>query len=126
MVVKAVEQIAGPITGRVVLFRMDSDQYERLPETKQNLELLNGEVVVSPRPRVEHQVFVAELYAAMKPWVEANNLGKLYPDVDMRLDDDWTPAPDLAFLRTEHLGRIQGGRIVRGAAPYAGAHHRSR
>jgi hypothetical protein len=33
MVVKTDEQAAEPITGRVVLFRMTSDQYEQLPVT---------------------------------------------------------------------------------------------
>jgi Uma2 family endonuclease len=113
MVVKSAEQATDAITGRLVLFpRMDSERYEQLPETKQNLELLNGEVIMSPRPRAEHQVFIADLYAVLKPWVESHRLGGLFPDTDMRLDDDWTPAPDLAFVRAENLGRIQNGRIV--------------
>jgi Uma2 family endonuclease len=112
MVVKTDEQAAEPITGRVVLFRMTSDQYEQLPETKQNLQLLNGEVVMSPRPRAEHQVFAADLYGVLAAWVRVHQLGRVYPDTDMRLDDDWTPAADLAFLATAHLGRVQRGRIV--------------
>jgi Uma2 family endonuclease len=112
MAVKTYEQAAEPIAGRVVLFRMDSDRYEQLPETKQNLELLNGEVVMSPRPRAEHQVFAADLYGVLAAWVRAHNLGRVYPDTDMRLDDDWTPAADLAFLATEHLDRVHRGRIV--------------
>jgi Uma2 family endonuclease len=67
---------------------------------------------MSPRPRPDHQVFIAELYAVLSPWVRAHELGRLYPDTDMRLDDDWTPAADLVFVRTENLQRVQEKRIV--------------
>ena len=30
----------------------------------------------------------------------------------MRLDDEWTPAPDLVFVRTENLGRVGETQIL--------------
>jgi Uma2 family endonuclease len=112
MVVKAAEVEAGPITGRVVLFRMTSDQFAALPESEQYLELLNGLVVMSPKPRPRHQKFVGRLVAVLDPWVEQRNLGDLFPEVEMRLSDNWTPAPDVSFVRTEHLDRVGETQIL--------------
>jgi Uma2 family endonuclease len=97
---------------RVVLFAMTSRDYENLPETKQNVQLLDGEVVMSPRPRYEHQVFVGRLFGILDNWVTKHGLGRVVPDVDMELNPRWTPAPDLAFLSVEHIDRLRRGRIV--------------
>jgi Uma2 family endonuclease len=103
----------GELTGPVVLFPMTSDQFDDLPVSPRfRLELLNGMVVMSPSPRAEHQVFVADLYAFLKPWLAARNLGRLFPGTDMRLTNGWTPSADLALLRAANLARVQGGRIV--------------
>ncbi len=67
---------------------------------------------MSPRPRPDHQAFLGELYAALSPWVRARGLGRLYPDTDVRLSGGWMPAPDLSFVKAEHLNRVQASRIV--------------
>src|SRR5438874_3135492 len=103
---------AGPVTGRVVLFRMTSDEFVALPESEQRLELLNGEVILSPRPRPPHQQFIGRLFTVLDAWVESRQLGEVYPEVEMRLDDEWTPAPDLVFVRTENLGRVGETQIL--------------
>lgn len=97
---------------RIVLFSMNSRDYENLPETKQNVQLLDGEVVMSPRPRYEHQVFVGRLFGILDHWVTKHGLGRVVPDVDMELNPRWTPAPDLAFVSVEHIDRMRRGRII--------------
>ena len=111
MIVKATEQDDGPSARPVVLFRMNSDQFAALPESKQYLELLNGFVVMSPKPRPRHQKFVGRLIAVLNPWTEQRNLGDLFPETEMRISDDWTPAPDLSFVRTEHGRALSGVRL---------------
>ena len=96
----------------IVLFRMTSDEFAHLPESEQKLELLDGKVIMAASPRPSHQVFGGELYAVLKPWIVSNRLGRLFPATDVRLDDDWTPCPDLSFLKTEHLGRVGDTQIV--------------
>jgi Uma2 family endonuclease len=112
MVVKTVEQAASAITGRIVLFRMNSKQFAALPESEQNLQLLNGEVVLSPRPRLPHQLFIGRLFAILDEWVQNHQLGAVYPEVEMQLDDKWTPAPDLVFVAAEHVDRIGETQIL--------------
>src|SRR4051794_40815044 len=112
MIVRA-EHYESPALNRpVTLFRMSSGQFAALPESEQQLELLNGEVVLSPRARPPHQQFVGRLFAILDPWVETHQLGAVYPDVEMRLDDDWTPAPDLLFVTTDHLGRVEETQVI--------------
>jgi Uma2 family endonuclease len=91
---------------------MTSDEFVALPESDQHLELLNGEVILSPRPRPPHQQFIGRLFAVLDEWVESHHLGEVYPEVEMRLDDEWTPAPDLVFVRTENLSRVGDTQIL--------------
>jgi len=112
MVVQILERATGSITGRIVLFRMTSAQFAALPESDQHLELLNGEVVLSPRPRPPHQLFIGRLFAILDEWVQAHQLGAVYPEVEMQLDDKWTPAPDLVFVAAEHVDRIGDTQII--------------
>jgi Uma2 family endonuclease len=97
---------------------MNSAQFAALPESDQNLELLNGEVVLSPRRRPPHQQFIGRLFAVLDQWVEDHQLGKVYPDVEMLLDEKWTPAPDLVFIAAEHVDRV-GEKQILGPADLA-------
>jgi Uma2 family endonuclease len=96
----------------VPLFRMTSEEFAALPECDQNLELIDGVVIMSPRARPPHQKFVGKLIAALDAWTERHGLGDIFPDTEMRVSDDWTPAPDLSFLRTEHLDRVGDKQIL--------------
>lgn len=97
----------------VVLFRMTSDQFSRLPESDQfDLELLAGNVIVSAKPTPPHQYFGGKLFNTLDDWGTAHSLGRALPDVSVRLARRWMPAADIVFVRTEHLGRIKRKRVV--------------
>jgi Uma2 family endonuclease len=96
----------------LVLFRMTSDQFCELPPSDTvKLELLDGEVVVMTRPTPAHQYFIFELGAAIRLWAKRRKLGRVLPDVLMKLDGVWTPAPDLVFVARKHLKRVKEKRI---------------
>jgi hypothetical protein len=40
---------------------MTAEKYKLLPETSQPTELINGEVIVSPTPRLTHQMISARM-----------------------------------------------------------------
>jgi Uma2 family endonuclease len=96
----------------VPLFRMTSEQFAALPECKQDIQLINGVVIMSPKPRPGHQKFLGKLIGVLDAWTEQHQLGDLFPETEMRVSDDWTPAPDLSFLRTEHLDRVGEKQIL--------------
>src|SRR5439155_25834585 len=114
-IVQSAERIGGPaerLDGLLVLFPMTSNQFCKLPECKSlKLELLDGEVVVMPRPTPFHQYFLLELPMVVAQWVKKLNLGRVLPDTLMMLDGRWTPAPDIVFVATRHLKRVKGKRI---------------
>jgi Uma2 family endonuclease len=102
------------LKGRVVLFRMNSEQFTALPESENfRFELLDGEVVMAARPSPAHQYFCSKMGRALDTWVEDQQLGKLFPDTQLTLDDDWSPVPDLLFLTNSHLRRI-GRQFIHG------------
>lgn len=49
---------------------VSEDEFLRLPESNERVELLDGEVVVSPSPTGWHQELVGRLYVAIKSWAE--------------------------------------------------------
>lgn len=101
------------LKGRVVLFPMTSAQFLDLPPSESvKLELLDGEVIMSPRPTSYHQYFVFQLMAVIEQWVRSRRLGSLLPDTLVNLGADWTPAPDFVFVSTEHLHRVKKKNIV--------------
>ncbi len=112
MALESAQPAVGPITRPVVLFAMNSDQFAALPESQQYLELIDGKVVMSPKPRPRHQRFVGRLIAVLNPWLDQHGLGDLFPETEMRVSDDWTPAPDLSFVRTDHLDRVGETQIL--------------
>jgi Uma2 family endonuclease len=92
---------------------MTSDQFCELPPSDAfKLELLNGEVVVAARPIPNHQHFIFELAVVLRAWIKPRKLGRILLDTLMKLNGDWTPAPDLSFLKTKHLKRVEKKRIV--------------
>jgi Uma2 family endonuclease len=100
------------LNGHMVLFRMSSDQFCELPPSDTlKLELLNGEVIAMTRPSPFHQYFVVELAALISQWAKRHERGRVLPDTLMKLDDDWTPAPDLVFVARKHLRRVKKKRI---------------
>lgn len=95
-----------------VLFRMTSDAFCELPESDTlKLELLNGEVLIMPRASIFHQHFLFELAVVIRAWVKKMKLGRVLLDCLMKLDGEWTPAPDANFVTSRHLKRVKERRI---------------
>jgi Uma2 family endonuclease len=101
------------VRGRPVLFHMTSDRFCDLPPSDQfRLELWDGDVVMAARPVPGHQHFLGQLYVVLHQWTKGRRLGRVLLDTLMKLSDEWTPAPDLCFLFTKHLKRVEKKRIV--------------
>lgn len=66
------------------------------PETTQQVELLDGEVIVSPSPNSTHQRLVGDLFLALKHWQRANpdTMVGLSP-LDVRIAPNRILQPDL-------------------------------
>jgi Uma2 family endonuclease len=109
------------LEGPVVLFRMTSDRFCKLPPSETvKLELLDGEVVMAAWPVPSHQHFIFELGVAIDHWNKKREKGgRILLDTLMKLDDAWTPAPDLSYLKKEHLHRVDKQKRIVGPVDLA-------
>ena len=65
-------------------------------------ELIEGELILVPRPRLKHQKIANRIFAALDYFVLMNNLGEVNGDVDVFLGDK-VVAPDVLFITKERL-----------------------
>lgn len=74
-------------------------EFMSLPVTKDHMELIDGEIVLSPPPTTSHQHLVGELHFLLKVWAAANppSWVGLSP-LDVRLGPDRIVQPDLCLL----------------------------
>jgi Uma2 family endonuclease len=80
--------------------RLTAAEFSNLPETMQPMELIHGEVVVSPTPKDPHQDAVGAIYAWLlyvaKPAVPGGQ-PKVAP-LDVYLDDENVLQPDVFWI----------------------------
>ncbi|GBD37061.1 hypothetical protein HRbin36_02191 [bacterium HR36] len=93
--------------------RWSVEQYLALPEDDEKTELIDGVLVVSPSAGFWHQDIAHRLLHVLERWVRANDLGQVWFDLDMVLDEKRgiVYRPDLVYLSTAHLNRLQRERI---------------
>jgi len=86
------------------------EDYFRLPETNKMIELSEGRLIISPAPTPRHQRISMSLSLSFASYVRSNNLGEVVAaPIDVRLREGIIRKPDLAFMKNEHLDRIEKG-----------------
>jgi Uma2 family endonuclease len=67
-------------------------------------ELLDGDIVKRKAPAPRHQLILSELNDQVKAFVKANQLGRvIFSPIDVFLDEDNAPQPDLVFVAQHQL-----------------------
>ena len=89
--------------------KMTADQFLMLGEDPPGvrLELVNGEVAVSPSPTPDHGKVIIQLVLLIGNHNEKYKVGELFSDIDTRLDRFNVRRPDLLFFfahRTNLIG----------------------
>lgn len=80
------------------------------------VELVDGELIMSPAPRPLHQIVSYRLSQLLGKYVDENQLGQLlYAPVGVRLAQDVLVQPDLLFIRQERVADLIGDDNVNGA-----------
>src|SRR6266550_4496749 len=77
------------------------------------LELVDGEIAVSPSPIPAHGYTVLALGALIKAYAEKNDLGMILPDVDTIFGEHDVRRPDLFYFRKSRLHFI-GEKAIHG------------
>lgn len=99
----------------VSTIKMTASQYLHLGEDPPGvrLELVNGEVAVSPSAVPDHSYIEKMLSLILLQHIRQHNLGRLYGDVDTLLGEYDVRRPDLIYFRTERLNLV-GQRAIEG------------
>jgi Uma2 family endonuclease len=88
--------------------KMTARQFDRLGDDPPGLrlELVDGEIAVSPSPRLGHSNVDRELTALLTTYFRANDLGKLFGDVDTILNEFNVRRPDLFYFSKARLALL--------------------
>jgi len=88
--------------------KMTAQQFLQLGEDPPGvrLELVDGEVAVSPSPTPDHSNVVIQLATILNIHILAENLGELHHDVDTILDPFNIRRPDILFYATDRVHLI--------------------
>jgi Uma2 family endonuclease len=84
-------------------------------DPKLHLELIDGELILTPSPMPWHQEIAAQLLGMIKPQLDKSHMA--FTDLDVRLDDSKVLRPDLiiatrdAFLE-ERVHRVSDVQLV--------------
>lgn len=75
-----------------------ASDFRKLPEGTR-AQLIEGELLMSPAPSVQHQRIVARLLILLSKYVEEHQLGEVLPaPVDVYLEPGSVSQPDLIFI----------------------------
>lgn len=78
--------------------RMTADEYLALSDDGYRYELIDGVVVLSPRPIPEHQDILAEVVFQLRAFARKHDVGRAFPEVDVRVGPTLVYTPDLVFI----------------------------
>lgn len=83
-----------------------ADDLDSMPDDGNRYELLDGEVLVSPSPRVVHQAVQLELAVVLRQALPSG-LRVLTAPMDVRFGQKRQLQPDLLVIRDEGLGAVR-------------------
>ena len=90
------------------------EDYKQTPDDTR-YELLDGELILVPAPRVTHQMTSGSIFARLYFFVTENDLGKVFSaPTDVVLSDFNVLQPDILFISNERL-HVMTEANIRGA-----------
>src|SRR3954452_14992779 len=100
---------------RVSTIKITARQFLELGEDPPGvrLELVDGEVAVSPSPVPDHSFVVAVLVRILGNHIEAHDLGQIFTDVDTIFGEHDVRRPDVLFFAKKRLHLI-GDKAMEG------------
>jgi Uma2 family endonuclease len=98
--------------------RLTFEEFQKLPEREGTIyELDEGELLMEPSPAVRHNLIRQRIAMKLMQFVESRHLGIVLEEMDFRLSADTVRNPDVAFVTTEHVKKIDLDRSPVDGAP---------
>jgi Uma2 family endonuclease len=82
------------------------DDLEQLPDDDNRYELLEGELVVSHAPSLDHQDITVNIVDLLLNYLKSHPLGKIYPTPGIVFDHHNAVIPDLVWVSHERRAAI--------------------
>ena len=98
--VPVLDRAVPPARARVTLA-----EYLALPEGQPNYEFEKGELIRMNPPHARHQDLLLALGSELRSYILRLKLGRIWPEIELRLSGQRVYIPDLVFLATAHLDR---------------------
>jgi len=95
------------------------EQFEKLQDDGMRHELLKGEHIVLPPPKLPHTLIQEILRDHLKPYVTERKLGRVHMEAGFRLNRDTWLQPDVSFVRTEQIQRSDPDGYYQGSPALA-------
>ena len=85
--------------------KLTYEDYRALPETGPWYQLVGGELVMTPAPRLRHQTVAVRLFSPLHAFVESRSLGSVYfAPVDVILSDADAVQSDILYVSAARRG----------------------
>jgi Uma2 family endonuclease len=95
-----------------ILRPLTLDDFMSMPESGDRVEIISGEMIVSPPPRAEHQDLDLALIRAIDSVILPNRLGKVYTaPIGVVLSQNDVIQPDVLYLTNSRRSLLRGGLI---------------
>ena len=96
--------------------RLTFESWRALPETKQRYDIVDGVMLMPPRPTPDHQWILSEIFLRLRSFVNERGLGVVLTapvDLLVRREPLRTRQPDILYLSAERTG-INGRAELQG------------
>jgi len=79
------------------------EDYLQLPDDRNRYEIINGELIMTPAPKMIHQNVISNLFYDLNDFVRKNKLGKVYTaPCDVLFSEKNVVQPDILFIAKEN------------------------
>jgi Uma2 family endonuclease len=97
-----------------VISKLTYDEFQTLPRDGRKLiELIEGEVFMTPSPNTKHQMAAGNLHFALRKFSDEHGLGRVFFAPYDVVFSKWTALePDLIFIRKERLSIITDANVA--------------
>jgi Uma2 family endonuclease len=98
--------------------KLTFEEFQKLPEREGAIyELDEGDLLMEPSPAVRHNLIRQRIALKLMQFVESRHLGIVLEEMDFLLSSDTVRNPDVAFVTSEHVKKIDLDRSPVDGAP---------
>ena len=95
------------------------EQFEQFPDDGKKHELLQGEHIILPPPKLRHSLIQQKIQDALLAYVHEHRLGEVHIETGFKLSSDTWVQPDVSFVRAAQIERADPDGYYEGAPAIA-------